>query len=181
VTRLAVGFDRVVTALVGLALLTAAGLTVAWCTGHLGGGRPVRVLVEDATHAPWWPWASGGVGVALVLIGLRWLAAHRRAPRASRVRLPATTATADATAAADAAASVLAGQPAILKATGAAVVERGTPTLTMTVTVVPRHGLAAAVTAADEDAHTLATMLGDAVAVRHVVRVDARKRRSAVV
>ena len=76
-TRLAVAFDRVVVLLVGGVLVAAAVLTVAWQRGAIGGGGRLRMVFLDVMTAPWWPWASAAVGVLLILVGLRWLLAHR--------------------------------------------------------------------------------------------------------
>lgn len=182
-TRLAVGIDRLMAAVAGLGLLAGAALTVAWCAGRIGGGRPLRCVLTAGVHAAWWPWAAAVGGILLILVGLRWLLAHRRAPRARRIALATTefTATADVTAAAAAAAAALRTRPAVVKASGVATVEHGAPTVTLTVTVPARHGLTYAAAAADDVAGTLAAMFGDAVAVRTVVRVDAKRAHAAVV
>jgi hypothetical protein len=170
--RKTVGFDRVVTLLVGLGLVAAGLAAIAWRSGALGAGRSLSVPT-DVMSASWWPWAVGGAGAVLILLALRWLAAHRWAPRASRVTLTGdAAATADATSVASAAADTLGADPAVTKASGSAALLQGRPTLTLTARVPARNGLAAAVTAADEAARTAAVMLGDSVAVRTVLGVD---------
>jgi hypothetical protein len=111
------------------------------------------------------------------MLGGRWLAAHRWPPKVSRVVLAPgqPELTADATSVADAAASALREQQGVVKARGTAVVDRGTPTVTLTVTVPARRGLGAGITAADRTANTVGAMLGDSVALRTVLRVDAKR------
>lgn len=185
-TRLAVTFDRLATLLAGLALLAVGVGAVAWQRRVLVDGRSLSfATATDATQSDWWPWASGGVGAVLVIVGIRWLLTHRPARKASRVTLKTPAAslppsTADAASVAHAAAAAIRRDPAILKASGAAVIERGTPTVAITATVHARHGLHAGARAADETADVVGTMLGSAVAVRTVLRVDAKQRHGAV-
>jgi hypothetical protein len=176
-TRRAVAFDRIATFLCGLCLLACAILVVAWQRGVFGSGATVQVVFAEYTESPWWPWALGVTGVMLVVLGVRWAATHRWPSKASRVLLAAgqPDLTADAASVADAAASSLQEQPGVLKARGTATVDRGTPTVTLTVTVPARRGLRAGVAAADGTANTVGAMLGDSVALRTVLRVDAKR------
>ena len=176
-TRLAVGFDRTMTAVVGLALIVLGTAAVCWQRGALGHGWPLKLVPLDTMQSTWWPWVSAAAGVVLILLGLRWLVAHRWAPKVSRIGLgdagdPALTA--DASSAAHAAGTVLGAAPSVLKASGTATVERGTPTVTLSMTVPAGHAMTSAVSAADDTARTVAAMLGDNVAVRTVIRVDAK-------
>lgn len=174
-TRMTVGVDRTVTFLIGLGLLALGLGAVAWHNGMIGANGAVRTPLGDWMSASWWPWAAGGAGVVLVLVALRWLAAHRWAARASRVGLPGDdTATADATAVAAAAADALGADAAVTKASGAATLLHGRPTITLTARVPARHGLPAAVGSADEAARTAAVMLGDSVALRTVLHIDTK-------
>ena len=196
-TRAAVAFDRLVLFLVGAALVTLAVATVMWQRRELGGGRELRVIGLEYTATTWWPWASAVVGVLLVVVGARWLLSHRWPARAGDVALGrnASGLSADVSAAARAAADRLSEQPAVLKATGTAVVEPGLselragnlgrgravvpparPTVTLTVTVPARRGLALVTGEVDDIAGTLSAMLGDTVAVRSVVRVKGTGR-----
>lgn len=187
-TRLALTFDRLMTALVGLGLVAVGLGAVGWQNGRVAGGRSVSfAVVVDAAQAGWWPWAIGACGILLIVLGLRWLFAHRPARKASRIRLesphaePFSPNTADATSVAHAAATVLASDPVVLKATGAATLDKSTPTVTLTATVNARHGLHAGARAADAVARDVALMLGNEVAIRTVLKVDTTRRRSAVV
>jgi hypothetical protein len=176
-TRRAVAVDRIAIFLLGLAL-TAAGLAaVAWQHGTLVGGRAVRTSTPELVASTWWPWASGGVGLVLVLVGIRWLLAHHWPLKASRIALGDDDGlTADPAAVASAAGVALAAEPGITKAGGTAILDRGVPTVTLTA-VVPAHGLRDGVAAADATAGTVAAMLGDRVAVRSIVKVTGRRGR----
>ena len=180
-TRLAIAFDRFAVLLVGLVLAAAGGLLI-WARTRSGwtDGLPLQWLT-DAVDRSWWPWASAGGGLLLVILGLRWLASHRRAPKAARIGLAGTattgTLTADPGAVADAAADALRTQPSVLKASARAAIEGGVPTITLTATTSAVHGLAAVAAAADEVATTAAWMTGDTVAVRTRLHVDAKRRR----
>lgn len=174
-SRMSVGFDRTVTFLTGLGLLALGLAAVAWHKGVIGANRAVQTPLRDWTAASWWPWAVGGAGIVLILLALRWLAAHRWAARASRVSLPGDAgSTADATSVASAAADALGADAAVTKASGAATLLRGRPTITLTARVPARYGLPAAVGAADEAARTAAVMLGDSVALRTILHIDTK-------
>lgn len=182
-TRTTVLVDRIAVFLIGLLLLAAGVAAVLWWQGRLAGGRPVQLAAPlRDVDASWWPWACGGVGAVLVVVGLWWLSVHRRAPRVRDVRLADDANTdgalsADAAAVASAAADVLAQHPAVLKASARASVENRAPTITLTATVAARRSLELAVLAADDTAATVAQMLGERVAVRTRVRVTGRNRR----
>lgn len=175
-TRRAVAFDRVAVFVSGLGLTALGCLMVAWRRGSVSPSG-FQVTLATALSDPEWTWWSAGAGVLLVVVGLRWLATHHWPPRAGRVALPtqALKASADATSVADAAVAALAQDAAVVKCSGAATVERGVPTVTLTATVPARHGLDAGAAAADRVAETIAVMLGDTVAVRTVLRVDAKR------
>lgn len=180
-TRRAVAFDRFATFLVGALLLAIGCCVVAWQQGAFGADAVVRLMIADDVESAWWPWALGLGGSALIVLGVRWIATHRWPPKVSRIALPSEQQglTADATSVADAAGSALEEQAGVVKARGAATLDRGTPTVTLTVTVPARRGLRIGTTAADRTAETVGVMLGDSVALRTVCRVDA-KRRTAV-
>lgn len=178
-TRRAVAVDRILVALFGLAL-TALGAAALWWTYGPRAGDPLPLTpVSDAVDEAWWPWAAGAAGVVLVVLALCWLAAHHPPARAKTVGIGSGF-TAEVRSVADAAGVALRAQPGVLSAGARAVVERGVPTITLSVTVAARHGLSAAVAAADEVAGTIGAMLGDVVAVRTRVHVDGRRRHGTV-
>lgn len=186
-TRRTVAVDRILVFVVGALLVAGGVFAVLWSRGDLADARPLQVLspVSDV-ESPWWPWASGAAGLVLVLLGLWWLSAHRRTPRVRNVRLadpgPDEGAlSADAASVGSAAASTLAQHPLVLKAGSRSSIEKGTPTITLSAHIAPRRTLRAASIAADEVAATAAAMLGDGVAIRTRIRVDARSRATPVV
>jgi hypothetical protein len=175
-SRRAVGFDRVATFVAGLCLLASGCCGIAWQQGAFGADASLQLMVARYVEMPWWPWALGAAGVTLVVLGGRWIATHRWAPKASRVVLAADESglTADATSVADAAATFLEEQSGVLKARGTATIDRGAPTVTLTMTVPARRGLRSGVEAADRAVTTAGVMLGGSVALRTVLRVDAK-------
>jgi hypothetical protein len=180
-SRLAVGFDRLVALLLGVALAAAGALLIAvWLRDMPIDSSSLRWLT-DPVGQPWWPWVSAGVGALLLAVGLRWLAVHHRAPKATRIGLVSSSLpgalTAEPTAVADAAAEAMRAHPSILKAGARAAMERGVPTITLTATTPSQQGLSDVVAVADEVATTTALMVGDGVAVRTRIRVDAKRRR----
>lgn len=186
-TRRAELVDRLTVLLLGLGLAAVGLAAVSWRTRSDGATETLSMAPSlNAAAQPWWTWASGVAGVVLILLGLRWLAAHRRAAKPPPIRLEAPGApdnailTADVTGVVDAATQALREEPAVLKANARATGERGTPTVTMDVTVAARQGLSSGVRAADDVAGALRDMLGDAVAVRTRLRVDAKRTHAAV-
>lgn len=175
-TGRAVLLDRIATLVCGLCLLAFGGLVVAWQQGAFGAGAAVHVVLADYAERSWWPWALGATGIVLVVVGGRWLATHRWSPKVSRVALDEEQSglTADATSVADAAASSLKQRAGVLKARGTATVDRGTPTVTLTLTVPARRGVRTGIQVGDHTARTVGAMLGDSVVIRTVVRVDVK-------
>ncbi len=77
-SRATVAVDRIALVLLALILLAAGALGLVWWSGRLASLPPTTDLgaVAALTHEPWWAWALGALGVLLVLVGLRWMAAH---------------------------------------------------------------------------------------------------------
>ncbi len=81
ISRTTVFVDRVATVLLGLVLLALGIALVWWWAGTSPFPDTLSVTGARTLVAhDWWPWASGAVGVLLVLLGLRWLAAHVAGP-----------------------------------------------------------------------------------------------------
>ncbi|AYJ47680.1 hypothetical protein [Rhodococcus sp. P1Y] len=118
-------FDRLATFLVG-ALLIAVGLAAAaWQRDQLPDPvHDARRTVEtwsptDWASNSWWPWALTGAAVLALLVGLRWLYAHR--PRRGPARLVSESdehASVDLVSAAGNAAAQFESAPGISSATG---------------------------------------------------------------
>lgn len=83
-TRRTRGTDRLVSVVLGAALLAGGLLVWDWrtgVTGQLGGPLDLGGL-DEAAASEWWPWAEAGVGLLLGVLGILWLLAHR--PRLTR-------------------------------------------------------------------------------------------------
>lgn len=82
-TRRLAAIDRVVVALVGIALVVAGLALLDWRFGWVGGDTyPDAVSTsdwDDLAATAWWPWALAAGGLVLGALGLVWLLAH--APR----------------------------------------------------------------------------------------------------
>jgi len=90
VSRATLAVNRVVTFLVGLILVASGAAAILWWRGTVPSW-PDRLdlgTVIQTGRQPWWPWAAGLLGIALVLLGVRWLAAHLPNPAVSQLRLP---------------------------------------------------------------------------------------------
>jgi hypothetical protein len=182
VTRTATLIDRFAALILGLLLLGVGVAMVIWTT-HLISGTPVYLTAPGlmtAADTAWWPWAVTVAGIALLLLGLRWLAAHRPARRAGDLTLADSNLSEGCLSAnlgslADAAAAELRGRPAIKAAHGKAVMDRGKPSIHLDVTAAGTDTLAHAAHAADEVAATAVGMLGDAIAIQTRLHVNTRK------
>ena len=185
--RSTVAVDRLGTALIALLLVAVGTALLIWNT-TLFNGIPEMITAPglvDASESNWWPWAVTGIGVLLVILALRWLAAHRPTARVSRMTLSGggddgdsgnTTpgrSTADVAAIASASARALEAHPAVVKASGKAVVERRQRTLLIDATATSPELIGDAASAADRVAREAVTMIGDnALATRTLIRVD---------
>lgn len=188
--------DRLVVALVGLVLAAAGVLAAAWRTGWAGrwwpagptgDGWPEQLPAADVSGVvgqPWWPWACLGAAVVLVLLGLRWFVAHLPGRADRRLELqgsgPEGRLRADLGALADAAASDLEDDDAVLSAGGRVVQHGRRRALDLVATVDPRADLDAVRRAVAATAGRLDQALGDEpLPVRVRVQV-ARTRRAPV-
>ena len=181
-TRTATLVDRIAALILGLVLLVVGVAMILWTT-HLIDGTPVYLTAPGlmtAADTAWWPWAVTAAGILLVLLGLRWLVAHRPARRAGDLTLADSNLSegclsADLGSLADAAAAELRGRPAVKAASGKAVIDRGKPSIHLDVTAAGTDTLAHAAHAADEVAATAVGMLGDAIAIQTRLHVNTRK------
>jgi len=92
-SRAVVAWNRVVTLLLGLVLLALGAAAVLWWLGTFPGW-PTQLhtdQVTQATQQPWWPWAAGGAGLVLALLGLRWLASHLPDRGVTTITLPGSS------------------------------------------------------------------------------------------
>lgn len=78
-TRRTRGTDRLVTVVLGIVLLAVGVLAWEWRLDLTGRLAPSLDLagVDAIVDTAWWPWAWAAAGLALGLLGLVWLLAHR--------------------------------------------------------------------------------------------------------
>ncbi|MGL5930993.1 MAG: hypothetical protein ACRCY8_18835 [Dermatophilaceae bacterium] len=162
--RRTVALDRAVVLLTGLLLIAAAVAGFVWWRGDLGLSGPLDTAVAtDAAEQPWWPWAVGATGALLVVLGLRWLAAHLRSSRVGALRLPGSgphgRLTADTGSVARAAGEVLAATPGVRSARGGVDRDRGRLVARLRATIEPEADLATVAAASDRVAADLRTVL----------------------
>lgn len=88
-TRRLAAIDRVVTALVGIALVVGAAALLNWRFDWIGSwpGTLDTGRADDVVTSTWWPWAFAAGGIVVGLVGLAWLLSHapRRGERAVRL------------------------------------------------------------------------------------------------
>lgn len=143
-TRTTQFIDRLLTALLGIVLLTGS----AWLIGygaHTRLARQAATAVDPQALARTleWPWLSGvlaGAGVAAFLAGLWLLLVHLR-PTSVR-SLGGTDGEVDLSRLADAAADDLARHPAVQSARAVTLREKGRPVVRVTVGVSPHTSTA---------------------------------------
>ena len=182
-TRTASTLDRIAAALIGLLVIAVGAGALIWNT-TLSSGFPDRITAAplmSATSQPWWPWAVAGAGVLLVIIGVRWLLTHTPAAKTKPLPLHDAddrgTITVDLTAVVDAAAYALAQRPDVRSAKGKAVIDRGTRTLDLTVSVAAEENLSELTDAIDAVCADLARATGDpTLATRTTVRIASTTR-----
>lgn len=159
--------DRVLVLLLALVLLAGGVGAALWHSGRITAlrGTITASWLSTAAAASWWPWAVGAAGVVLVILALRWIAAHISGSRVRDVRLPGSTTTGrltvDLGALASAAATSVQDTPGVRSATGKALDDRGRRTLALTLTIDPHADLATVTAATDRACRDLGTALGD--------------------
>ena len=154
-SRATVALDRVALALLALVLLAAGAGALAWWSGRLPALPATTDLgaVAPVTHQPWWPWALGALGLVLVLLGLRWMAAHLPDRGVSQLVLAGSDGTGrllvDASAVASAAATQLEQTPGVTSVRGLMQRDRGQLVARFNTSVDRRADLHAVAAAAD--------------------------------
>lgn len=160
------GVDRTVTALVGSVLFGLGAMAILWRLDIvLDLPRSIDTeRVTDVLATSWWPWASGVVGMVLVLLGLRWLGAHLPSAGVGELNLPGTGATGrlrfNATSAASAAAQQLSQHPAVRSAKGKVRRDRGQLDVAINATVDPAADLRELAQDTDQIVADLARVMG---------------------
>ncbi len=163
-TRLTVAVDRLVVLLLSLVLLAlGAGAIWTWTGRGPLTGTVRSSSATDLVGQSWWPWASGAVGVVLVLVGLRWIAAHLKRQNVSSLHLRGSGSRGRL----DAAASKVAGAAAdafsdtlgVRSARGVVVRDRGQMVARISATIEPEADLATLARQADVVSAQLAQVL----------------------
>ncbi|MFD6197035.1 hypothetical protein ACFWE3_10060 [Mycobacteriaceae bacterium NPDC060252] len=138
-TRTTQFIDRLLTALLGIVLLTSAVWLIGYGTDtRLARQAAAAVDSQAPARALEWPWLSGvlaGSGVAAVLVGLWLLLVHLR-PTSVRT-LGDTDGEVDLSRLADAAADDLTRHPSVQNARAVTLREKGRPVVRVTMGVSP--------------------------------------------
>ncbi len=165
-TRLARGVDRTATIVVGVALVVLGLLAVLWRLDVLldlpAAANTDQIL--DILREPWWPWVVGAAGVALIVLGLRWLAAHLPSSKVRELNLPGSGDAGrlkfNASSAASAAAQRLSQLSSVKSATGKVSRDRGQLVVVVKATVDPAADLQELAHDADAVIEDLAMVMG---------------------
>lgn len=183
-SRTLTALDRVAVLVLALLLIAVGAGAALWQSGRVTQlhGALTAPWLRTATAAGWWPWAVGAAGVLLVVLALRWIAAHIRSSRIGEVRLSGSSTTGRLTAnlgaLATAAATSVQDTPGVGTATGRALDDRGRRTLAITVTLDPHADLPTITAATDRACHDLAAALGDPTVATRVHLHTARTATS---
>lgn len=89
-TRKFRALDRIACLLLGLALIAAALLVIDWKYEVVVDSYPDTPRLQTLTEwtaTEWWPWAVGGAGLLLTLLGIWWLVSHLPRPGHAVMRL----------------------------------------------------------------------------------------------
>ncbi|MGI8523444.1 MAG: alkaline shock response membrane anchor protein AmaP [Nocardioides sp.] len=183
ISRTTLALDRIATLVLALVLIVGGVLGVWWWSGNsslaaVSDTSPAQELVAK----DWWPWASAVVGVVLILIALRWVAAHLSSTRVRKLNLKGSGPTGklgvDGSKVAGAAADALAHNLGVRNAKGRVNRDRGQIVAEITATIEPEADLALIAEQADLVSAQLAQVL-DRDDVRCSVRLRvARNGRS---
>lgn len=164
-SRTTITLDRVVTLLVGLALVAAAVLAAGWWYDWWPW-MPSAVTTADAqqlTERRWWPWALAGAAMLLFLLGLRWLVAHAPSRPVGDLRLPGSgqqgRLQVNAGSAVSAACAALENRHDVRRARGTVRKDRGQLVIDIRATLEPTVELPGVVTAVEESAGALTKSL----------------------
>jgi hypothetical protein len=173
------GFDRAVSAILGIALIAGGLLVIGWWAEI----DPVRDLFAHADQdwyaaAPeqnWWQWALAATTLAGLTLGGWLLVENVRPNRAGELELETGvevgTATLQARPLAEATAATLRHAPEVEEATGIAVDDHGGPTVRVTITAKPDVPLEHIRRLAKEARADIATAIeSDALATQFIVR-----------
>lgn len=164
ISRFTLAVDRFATLVLALLLLAAGALGVWWWTGRSSLPGTLRTgTVEDLVGQAWWPVASAVVGVVLVLLGLRWIAAHLNRQKVANLHLrgsgPKGRLDVVATKVAGAAADAFSDTLGVRSARGVVVRDRGQLVARISAVIEPEADLALLARQADTVSAQLAQAL----------------------
>jgi len=157
--------DRIATLVLGLALVAGGALGLWWWSGD---SPFVSVsdtgAVQRVVDMVWWPTASVAVGVLLILLGLRWAAAHLSRAKVDKLYLPGSGSQGkldvDGSKVVGAAADVLADTLGVRSATGKIMRDRGQLVARIDAVIEPEADLGQIAESADLVSAQLAEVLG---------------------
>ncbi len=190
-SRATLAVDRLVVLVLGVLLAVTGLALVVWYLDAQGWlpvvlttpARLTTTAVDPAASAGWWPWALGVVGVVMVVLGLRWLAAHLPERGVGRLRVTGSTPTdkleADAGNVVGAAADVLEQTEGVRTARGTVRRERGQLVATLHATLEQGADLGIVARACDAVSADLSTVLGRDD-LRCLVRLQVARRDRAL-
>lgn len=178
-SRSAAFFDRFLALLIGVVLIAVGIGALIWNTSLLPDKPEVLTApgLVTATDSSWWPWVIGIGGVVLILLALRWLFAHRPATKLKDLQLAGSgregALVADVGSVAEGAARALESSPGVHSAKSKAIVDRGTRTVDLTVTLDTAEDLRRVADRVDEVCADVAHVLGTtSVATRTTIHFD---------
>lgn len=159
-------FDRIATIVIAALLIVGGVAAVAWWSSDVTrlDGSLLLGPVVDVTEQAWWPWVLGAAGVVLVLLGLRWLAAHLPDRGVAQLILPGSSGQGrllvDAGSVADAAAASLEEAPGVRSANARIQRDRGQLVARVSTSIEHEADLRAVARAADAVSGELREVLG---------------------
>lgn len=165
ISRTTLALDKFATLIFALVLIAGGLLGVWWWTGDSSlPARSDTTAVQDLVATDWWPWASATVGVVLILIGVRWVAAHVSTTKVRQLNLTGSGAAGklgvDGSKVAGAAADAFADTLGVRSAKGRVNRDRGQIVAEINATIEPEADLAQVAEQADLVSAQLAHVLG---------------------
>ncbi|NDL60907.1 hypothetical protein [Phytoactinopolyspora mesophila] len=179
--------ERTAVFAVGVVLMAAGAAAVAWELDWIPDAPDQLdvTVVAERTEAGWWPWAAGGAGVILVVVGLYWLFAHTRRRTIHRLELsgsdPGGRLTVDSSAVVESARATLEGAAGLQLRSGRIIdADHRERLVDLRVGIDPGADLGEAADAAERVAAELAANLGPDSAIRYRVILAGQGKKSKV-
>lgn len=181
--RLTGAIDRLLVLVLGVALVGAGAFALSWYFDFEWAVRRMatfdRVLLTELPQRDWWQPALAGAAAVFGVVGICLLVGNLSPRRTRTVQISRTENSAvrvDLGAAARGVAAELGRFPGVRRSRGAAIDDRGTATIAVTVDVAAGFDLAAFTARAEHTAQVVADSLdGAPVATRIQVHVDVPK------